>query len=160
MLQGKTADAVAHYRQALAIEPNFAEAHFNLGLILDGQGKSREAIREWREAARLEPDRPAIVNQLAWILATNPDASLRDGVEAIALARRAAELSGGRDPAILATLAAAEAEVGQYPKAVEIAERALDMVAAQPRLAPFAAALRERIKLYETGFPYHEPPRP
>ena len=65
-----------------------------------------------------------MLDKLAWTLATQPDDSLRDGVAALEFARQAARLTEGKEPAILATLAAAEAETGQYAKAVETAERA------------------------------------
>jgi tetratricopeptide (TPR) repeat protein len=160
MVAGKTQDAIAHYQRVLAIEPNSAEVHIQLGRLLDGQGNTRDAIGHWRQAVRLQPNYPAILDQLAWTLATDPDDSVRDGVEAVELAQRAVQLTGGHNPEILSTLAAAESEAGQYPKAVEIAERALDLAASQPNQDEFAAILRSRIKLYEAGFPYHEPRRP
>ncbi|HEV2970524.1 MAG TPA: tetratricopeptide repeat protein [Pirellulales bacterium] len=160
-LEGTTEDAIAHYQRALAIEPNSAEVHIHLGRLLDSQGKTREAIDHWRQAVRLQPNYPAILDQLAWTLATDPDDSLRDGVEAVELAQRAVQLTGGQNPETLATLAAAEAEVGRYPKAVEIAERALDLAVGQSNRDELATALRDQIKhFYETGFPYHQPRRP
>jgi protein O-mannosyl-transferase len=160
VFEGKTEDAITHYQRALTIEPNSAEDHIHLGRLLDSQGKTRDAIDHWRQAVRLRPNYPAILDQLAWTLATDPDDSLRDSAEAVELAERAVQLTGGRNPEILATLAAAEAEAGRYPKAVEIAERALDLAASQPDQDDFAAVLRSRIKRYETGFPYHEPRKP
>jgi protein O-mannosyl-transferase len=158
--KGKTDAAIAEYRQALAIEPKSADFHFILGLALDAKHETRAAIDHWREAVRLEPNHAARLNKLAWTLATHPDDSLRDGAEAIELAKRAAQLTAGKNPAILATWAAAEGEAGRYPQAVELAERAADLAQGQPEQARLLATLREQIKLFETGFPYREPRRP
>src|SRR5207302_3656224 len=146
-VEGKTAAAIAEYEQALRIDPQSAEIHFYVGLALNAQQNTRAAIDHWRDAIRLQPNQPAMLNQLAWILATNPDDSLRDGAAAIELARTAAKLTGGKDPLILATWAAAEAEAGRYPQAVELAERAADLAQGQPNQAAFVAALRKQIKL-------------
>ena len=67
----------------------------------------------------------------AWMLATNPNASVRNGAEAVELAQRAVELSGGREPAILDTLAAAYAEAGRFPEAVKTAQRAAALASAR-----------------------------
>ena len=67
---------------------------------------------------RLRPNDAALLNNTAWVLATNPNASVRNGMEAVELAERALKLSGGNEPAILGTLAAAYAEAGRFPEAV------------------------------------------
>ena len=96
-------------------------------------------------------------NSLAWLLATCPEASLRDGGKAIELAKQADQLSGGNHPEILDTLAAAYAEAGRYPEAVETARRALSLIATQNN-QPVVDALQMRLKLYEANSPYHEKP--
>ena len=95
------------------------------------QGQIAEAVVQWREAVRLLPRQIASLNQLAWTLATYADASVRNGAEAVELAEQAVQLSDGREPAILGTLAAAHAEAGQFAKAVEAAERALSLASAR-----------------------------
>ena len=69
---------------------------------------------------RSRPSDTNLLNDTAWILATNPNASVRDGAEAVELAQRAVKLSGGQEPAILDTLAAAYAEAGRFADAVEV----------------------------------------
>jgi tetratricopeptide (TPR) repeat protein len=160
VLQGKIDAAIAEYERALAIEPKSATFLADLGSALLAKHDARAAVNQWREAVRLDPNRPDMLNQLAWALATNSDDSLRDGAAAIELARRASKLTGGKNPVILATWAAAEAEAGRFPQAVELAERAADLAEGHPEQAEFLAALREQIKLYESGFPLRQPPRP
>ena len=94
------------------------------------------------------PDDVALLNDIAWTLATNPNASIRNGREAVELAERAVRLSGGQQPAILDTLAAAYAEAGRFPDAVQTAEKALELATRQNKAA-LADSLRTRIKLYQ-----------
>ena len=54
-------------------------------------------------------------------------------------------------------MAAAEAEAGRYPEAVETAQRALDLSAAQNK-KPLAEVIQTQLKLFETHSPYHEKP--
>jgi hypothetical protein len=66
-----------------------------------------------------------MLDELAWFLATDPDANARDGAEAVRLAERACALTDRRIPAFLATLAAAYAEAGDFSRAVAAGEEAL-----------------------------------
>ncbi len=47
-----------HFSQALKIDPDFAEAHFNLGAVLASQGSLEEAVAHFSEALRIRPDFP------------------------------------------------------------------------------------------------------
>ena len=93
------------------------------------------------------------------MLATNPNASIRNGAEAVELAQRAVQLSDGREPAILGTLAAAYAEAGRFAEAVKTAEQALALASSQNNAA-LADTLRTRIKLYQSNSPYRELQQP
>ena len=70
----------------------------NLGNILLQQGRVDEAISHLQTALKLQPDEAHALSSLAWVLATCPAASIRNGARAIELAQRASQLSGGRDP--------------------------------------------------------------
>jgi Flp pilus assembly protein TadD len=91
------------------------------------------------------------------LLATCPDNSLRNGNKAVEVAQQAVQLSGGKSPEILDTLAAAYAEAGRFPEAVETARRASDLSTAQNN-KPLAEAIQNQLKLFETHSPYHEKP--
>jgi Tfp pilus assembly protein PilF len=154
--RGALAEAQAHLAEALRIKPNNPSAHFNLGYWLTLEGKSAEAATHYREAIRLRPNYPKALNNLAWQLATHPDPRLRNGEEALQLARRAADLTGGNDPGDLDTLAAACAEAHQFEGAINVAERAaaLAQAAGQHELA---RQIQTRLTLYRSDKPYHEP---
>ena len=56
MAQGKLGDAVECYQRTLAIKPNYAEAHYNLGNALKDQGKLDDAVVSFERALALKPD--------------------------------------------------------------------------------------------------------
>jgi tetratricopeptide (TPR) repeat protein len=148
--QGRTEEAIAQYRAALQNNPAYLEAQYNLGNALLRQGRTEEAIAAIQKALDLQPANTMIQNNLAWILATAPQPSLRDGPRAVQLAVQASQASGGNNPVILHTLAAAYAAAGQYPSAVETAQRALQLAQANGSLA---SALPREIELYKAGQP-------
>jgi len=81
--------------------------------------------------------------------------SQRNGAKAVQLAERANQLSGGSDPIILHTLAAAYAENRQFPEAVQAAQQALELADANG--TALAESLRSKLLLYQAGSPYHDP---
>src|ERR1700732_4553372 len=92
---------------------------------------AEDAIAQYREALRLAPENIAAQSNLAWLLATCSDPSLRDGSEAVLFAERARRLSGGNRPVILRILAAAYAENGRFADAIRVAEHALQVADAK-----------------------------
>jgi protein O-mannosyl-transferase len=152
---GRLDEAITHFQEALKAEPDYAEARQNLDNVRAWREQILRALNQRRELLRSRPDDVTLLNELAWLLATNPNESLRSGTEALALARRAERLSGGQKPAILATLAAAYAETGQFPKAIETAQRALDLANVNKE-AHVANALQAQIKLYRARLPCRE----
>lgn len=148
--QGRVAEAIAEYRGALRMDPNNAVAQTNLGNALFQQGMSGEAVTHLEKAIDLQPANGTIQNYLAWLLATAAQASLRDGPRALDLAIRASQAPGGRNPYFLRTLAAAYAENGKFPDALQAAQAALQLAVTESDAA-FAAAIRKDITLYQTG---------
>jgi tetratricopeptide (TPR) repeat protein len=157
--QGSTAEAIAHFQQALRLRPDFPSAHYNLGAALWREGKIREAEDQWREAVRLQPKDADYLSKLAYVLSTSADPAARNGTEAVELAKRAVELSQAKpDPNVVAILAAAYAEAGDFAQAVASALRARELAVEQHQ-ETLAKQLRGRIKLYESKQPFHEPAR-
>ena len=163
--QGKVDEAIAHYQKALKIKPHSAPAHRRLSLALQGQGKFtkavvhyQKAIANYQKTSGVIPDYALTVNNLAWLLATCSDASVRDGNRAVKLAKKAIDLSGGKSPAILDTLAAAYAETQQFQKAVATAQEAVAL-AKSAKQAILASRIQSHLDLYRAGRPYREMPR-
>lgn len=71
--QGRTNEAVAEYRAALEIYPDFAEAHNSLGLQLAARGDFDAAEKHYRAAIEVQPDFPVALNNLGTILARRQD---------------------------------------------------------------------------------------
>jgi len=151
--KGDTAQAAAHLRAALAIAPQSITTHLNLASILFSQGQTVEALEHLREALRLEPDRPELLNNLAWILATHPDAPFRNGVEAVRLADKACRLTDFKRATFVGTLAAAQAETGNYDDAVRTAQMAHDLAIAAGEKA-LAETNLKLIEFYRARKPY------
>ena len=123
------------------------------GLVLRQDGRPKEAVLHLREAVRLDPTWVAALNQAAWLLATSPDATVRDPAAALQLADRAAQLTEYRDPNTLDSLAAAFAASGRFDRAVETATLAQRLATAQGNQRK-AAALGRRLEAYRQGKPW------
>ncbi len=122
---GALRDATNHLAEAVRLNPLNAPARFQLGLALVALGEARNALPHYRHVRNLVPNDPIVANELAWLLSTHPDDQVRNADEALPLAVHACELTGYREPATLATLAAAYANAGRFDEAVKIAERAV-----------------------------------
>ena len=153
--KGRVEEAITHLQRALELNPGQARNHYNLGNAFYLQGKIPEALARWREGLDKDPNNLPLLKQTAWLLATCPQTSVRNGPEALELAERAVQLSAGQDPEALDTLAAADAEVGRFAEALKTTRRALDL-ARQQDMQPLAETLKARIALYEAKTPYRE----
>jgi protein O-mannosyl-transferase len=67
--EGKNNEAMAHYRQALAFNPDYSEAHANLGHELLGIGNYEESYTQLSLALRSKPDQPIAQGDLGTLLA-------------------------------------------------------------------------------------------
>jgi protein O-mannosyl-transferase len=154
--RGRVDEAIAHFQKALQIKPDDVNAHNDLGNAFLQRGNAREAINCFQSALQIAPANPMIQNNLAWLLAACADTSLRNGDKAVELAWQANALTGGENPLILHTLAAALAQAGRFSEAVETAQRALRLAEAQANTR-LAGALQPEIKLYQAGSPFRLP---
>ena len=153
---GRVDDAIAHLQQALRIDPGNAKAQNNLGNAYLQKGNVGEALVHFQQAMQIDPGDPWAKNNLAWTLATSPQAAFRDGNKAVELARQAGELVGEENPAVLHTLAAALAEAGRFPEAMETAQRGLQSAQAQSN-AELAGQFQAEIQLFQAGKPFRSP---
>lgn len=85
--EGKYAEAIVAYTEALRLDPGLAEAHNGLGSALDDQGKIEEAIAQYTEALRIKPDFASAHNNLGTALAKQGkrDLAIREFLEALRL---------------------------------------------------------------------------
>lgn len=151
---GQTDEAIAHYLKSLEIDPRQAGIENNLAGAFFQKQKPGEAIAHYEKAIELSPRDVRALKNLAWVLATCPEASLRNGARGVALAERANQLSDGGDALVLVTLSAAYAEAGRFPEAIATAEKALRST--ERKSDAIAVRLRNQIKLFQARTPYHE----
>lgn len=151
--KGRIDEAIVHYQKVLELLPENANAHVNLGSAFLAKDRLVDAITEYKEAIRLAPGNVAAQSNLAWLLATSPDPSLRNGPEAVVLAEQARRSSDG-EPLILRILAAAYAEADRFSEATDTAREALRAADDQGN-SVLSDLLRKEIALYESGHPYH-----
>jgi tetratricopeptide (TPR) repeat protein len=149
---GRVDEAIVHYRKAVELRPGLVEVYNNLGNAFCRKRMTAEAMAYYQKAIELQPQFiPAQIN-LAWMLATWPEPSVRNGSKAVALAGKANELLKGQDSRILRTLAAAYAEAGRFPEAVLTAKQALALAVTQSN-TKLTNVLQMEIELYQTNSP-------
>lgn len=111
----------------LAAREGDAEAEFFMGVIYLGnkeyKGDQASAMNWFKKAAAA--GHKMAINNLAWLYATSPNRSLRNGNKGVAIMLPLIKKEP-RSPVLLDTLAAAYAESGDFSKAVEYQERAIE----------------------------------
>lgn len=150
--RGELAEAIAHYEAAIEAVPGHAEAHQNLGTALVMTSRPQPAIEHFRLATQQRPEWPLPYLSLAQLLATHEDPAIRDPQGAVAAATRAAQLTEFNHPVVLDALAVAYAAAGQYGRAVEAAQRAVQ-IAEQAGATELAYNIRLRLEVYRQQAP-------
>ena len=151
---GQQDEAIIHFQRALQISPDDANAHGILGRALLQAGREGEAVIQFQKALQINPRQPEIQNTLAWVLATAPLATLRDGPRAVELAKQANQTASGENPLFLRTLAAAYAEAGRFDDAVRTAQQALTLAQAAGQ-SGLVERLNGELKFYLAKLPFH-----
>ncbi len=152
--QKKYAEAADHFAAAIRLNPGYVKAHYNLGNVFSHLGNYEAARAQFALAIQLQPGDPNGYNASAMLMATCPEAKFRDGKKAFQFATRACELTKWKDPSTLDTLAAAEAEAGDFDAAVKSQQRAIDLLTDERQ----KANCRSRLVLYRAKKPYRELP--
>jgi Flp pilus assembly protein TadD len=153
--KGDLEKAMNHLHRVLQIKPDDAQACYNLGNIYVQKGALDQAVLYFQRALQIDSNYSDAQNNLAWLWATAPSPSMRNGQKALVLAQQANRDAGGKDPDILDTLAAACAEAGQFDDARKNAKNAIQLAQAAGNRDQ-VDQLSGELKLYEAGFPYHQ----
>jgi tetratricopeptide (TPR) repeat protein len=151
VVEGKSDDALRIYEEIINADPKNWMAHRGRGDLYLTTGKHREAVADLEKALSLNADDSGVLNNLAWVLATSPEESLRDGKRAIELAKRACEVTDYKQPHILSTLAAGYAELGDFATAVEWSKKALELGDESQK-----AELAKELESYQSSKPWRE----
>jgi protein O-mannosyl-transferase len=151
--KGELDGAIQACRSALSLRPLDADCHTVLAIALEDKGNPAEAIQHYQKALELAPSSIPTLTNLAWLLATSQDASLRNGPKAVELSKQADRLVGGTNALVFRTLAAAYAENGEFANAIRTANSAMQLARAHGEDS-LATDLDQQIALYELGMPY------
>ena len=154
--KGQVADALVHYRKLLDLQPDNMEVHNIVGTVLVQQGQVEEGVEEWQKVLSVEPDNGNAMSNLAWVFATSPDESIRNGAKAVQLTEQAVRVSGGRIAILFRTLGAAYAENGRFVDAIQAAQRGLELANSQGN-SGLATELQGNIALYQAKQPLRDP---
>ncbi len=142
--RGELADALRHLTEATRLQPGNAATRYNFALALARRGLHADAVVQLREVLRLQPAHANAINRLAWLLATSPTDTVRDGPEALRLATRLNLMTGEKEAMAWDTLAAAFAECGRFEEAVAAATQAVQRATAAGQTARAEAAAQRR----------------
>jgi Flp pilus assembly protein TadD len=153
--RGQYDEGLAHYREAARLQPRDARPAYLAGKAMLRQERPAEAIQRFREALKLEPNYVDCLVLLARVLATDPDAGVRNGSEAVFWAERANALTEGQQPAVLDVQAMAYAESGRFDLAVETMRRALDLTNTADASGK-REAMVQRVQLYQNRQAFRE----
>lgn len=146
--------AIRDYTESISKSPQFAPAFNGRGSAWSQKGDFARATADFEEALRVSQNKSARAkNDLAWLLATAPDSKFRNGKRAVELAKEACESAQWKSAIYVDTLAAAYAEVGDFAKAVELEQRALQGDTYQGAQREKAVA---RLETYRQGKPYRD----
>jgi len=147
-------EAIVYARKVAELAPNGPLVHGLLGSLLCANGQYGEALVHLEAALAMNAGDVTIANNLAWLLATCPEAAYRDGPRALRLAQWACKATSHKSPPLLDSLAAAYAEVGQFDEAVKVARQAIETVRTNPKAS--TETLESRLALYLAGKPCRE----
>ena len=154
---GDIETAVRQFAYACLLRPDQPEPQTKFHLAVTLLARTPNALQDLKELGFLASDSSKMLNELAWLLATFPNPSVRDGQEAVRLAERACTITNRTDPALLATLAAAHAELGNFPNAINTAKDALTLARSTGDVKTSELA-ENLLAAFQTNQPYRKEP--
>jgi len=145
-----------------ALRPDRPITQAMLGQEMLALKRPAEAAEYFRNSLKLQPKLTPQdgnwlwANNLAWIHATSKDPALRNGAEAVRLAKEACESVDYKQMGLIDTLACAYAENGQFDEAIKFANQYLEYLKSNNANKGTIVDIEARIKLYESGKPFRD----
>jgi protein O-mannosyl-transferase len=153
-IRNRMSEAETALRHAVELEPTDDRVRRLLAVTLTNEDDVEAAIEQYRILVRRNPDDLDALNNIAWIRATHADPRHRDGAEAVQFAERAQTRSKEPVAALYSTLAAAYAEAGRFPEAVQAGVRATELARAE-RDSLAGVRFAQQLACYRSGRPFH-----
>lgn len=150
-------DAVEDFNEAIRLEPASAVYLNNRGFSFSGLRRYSEAIDDFEAAIAINENLWQSKKNLAWLLATADKEEFRDGQRALDLAQstyEADDFGNSGEANLLHVLAAAHAEVGDFDKAAECSQKAIEMVSEFEKDEEWANELSAQLESYQAGRPW------
>ncbi|MFQ5675292.1 MAG: tetratricopeptide repeat protein, partial [bacterium] len=147
-------EAILWFEKSTRIKPDLQDAYLKLCDVYLDLNRPADAILILKKGLQRTRGLFSIALRLAWLLAIDPDAKLRDGSQAMLLAKKACEKTDYSNPAALDVLAAAYAETGKFDQATKLARKASRLASQSERFANLAPGIQRRIALYVKNRPY------
>jgi len=157
-MDDRPSQAIKVFGQVINLDSEYWQAYRMRADTLLAMKDYSKAIADFEKALELAPkndaERSGILNNLSWTLSTSLTDDIRDGKRALELGLEACELTDFKKPHILSTLAAAYAETGQFDKAVEWSEKAVQL--GRETKEPQLEQLEAELESYRKKEPWRE----
>jgi tetratricopeptide (TPR) repeat protein len=145
--------ASADCDQAIRINPTYGRGYMERGNVYSAKGNYSRAASDFENATRLSPKDVYVIANFSWFQATCPNASLRNGKQALEKSKKACELTHWQDHHPVDNLAAAYAEVGDFDNAIKYETQALNKKGINEATRK---EMQERLELYRQHKPYRQ----
>ncbi len=143
--------AIADFDESIKLNPKYSNPYNNRGMANQLKGLYNSAIDDYTMALAIDKDHLNAANNLAWIKATCPVRSLRDGEHALELASRVNGATNYQDSGNLDTLAAAYAETGKFKLAIAYQRKAISLATDAEQKQQ-----KDRLSYYQQGKAYRD----
>ena len=147
---GDAQQAIELFQRATTLDPQGSEPLFNLAMALQLSGQSALAVSQYNQLLEKHPGLVEATNNLAWLLATDEDPTIRDAPRAIELATSACVATQNANTSYLDTLAEAHSAAGNYEVAADVVSQAIE-VALKEENAEMVEKLRQRRQRFQAG---------
>ncbi len=148
--QGRLQEAITDYSEVVALLPQDVNALTNRAEAYQAAGQWEQAAVDYRAILTTSPESSRPLASAAWFMATCPEARYRAQAKALELAEKALAVAPAPTIRLLDVLAAAQANLGQFPQAVQNLEDARQLPGAN------STGLSTRLELYRQGQPYRQ----
>lgn len=146
--------ALTDLNSCLRLKRTYVPAFVMRGAINDRLGNYRDALADYNGVVKISPHDRWMLDCRASLLATCPDASVRNGQAAVQDAMAACKMDNFDRAQFIDTLAAAYAETGDFDSATRYEEKAM---AQAHKSKEYTAGMEKRLALYQRHKPYREP---
>jgi tetratricopeptide (TPR) repeat protein len=128
---GRPQNAKADFDRALELDATLAEAYYQRAVLHRTVGNLQDSLADLTRTIELEPNHVGALYLRSFIQATSAEASLRNGKQAIDDASQVCELTAWNDAGMIAALAAAYAETGDFANAQKHKDQAITVATPQ-----------------------------